>query len=65
MWTLLRDAHMQQKPGTRFNAYDDLFSIRKREDESLQALMNHAAGRLHPGAGQRADRDGTHSSPSG
>ncbi|EAU80427.2 hypothetical protein CC1G_12741 [Coprinopsis cinerea okayama7 len=39
MWTLLRDAHMQQKPGTCFNAYDD-FSIRKREDKSLQALMN-------------------------
>ncbi|KAJ3560110.1 hypothetical protein NP233_g11047 [Leucocoprinus birnbaumii] len=27
-------------PGTRFNAYDDLFGIRKAEDESLQSLIN-------------------------
>ena len=30
---------MQKQPGTRFNAYDDLFSIRKREEEDLQSLI--------------------------
>ena len=28
MWDALKDVHMQKRPGTRFNAYDDLFSIR-------------------------------------
>ena len=32
--TLLRNFNI------RFNAYDDLFSIRKQEDETLQTLMN-------------------------
>ena len=32
--------HLQQRPGARFNAYDDLFSIRKLEEESLQSLAN-------------------------
>lgn len=40
MWAALRDVHMQKRPGMRFNAYDDLFSIRKQEDENLQTLMN-------------------------
>jgi len=40
MWAKLAEVHMQKKPGTRFNAYDDLFSIRKQEDESLQTLIN-------------------------
>ncbi|KAF8813568.1 hypothetical protein BYT27DRAFT_7219966 [Phlegmacium glaucopus] len=40
MWTALQAVHMQKRPGHRFNAYDDLFSIRKQEDESLQTLMN-------------------------
>ena len=34
MWKALEAVHMQKRPGTRFNAYDDLFSIRKREEES-------------------------------
>jgi len=38
MWSLLEEAHMSKKPGSRFNAYDDLFSIRKAEDESLSSL---------------------------
>ena len=37
-WTTLRDVHMSKKPGARFNAYDDLFSIRKQPNESLQSL---------------------------
>jgi hypothetical protein len=38
MWKLLEDAHLSKKPGARFNAYDDLFSIRKQEDETLVNL---------------------------
>ena len=40
MWTSLQSVHLQKRPGMRFNAYDDLFSIRKLEDESLQSLIN-------------------------
>ncbi|KAA1479274.1 hypothetical protein DENSPDRAFT_886590 [Dentipellis sp. KUC8613] len=28
MWTTLASVHVQKRPGTRFNAYDDFFSIR-------------------------------------
>jgi len=35
------------RPGARFNAYDALFSIRKRPDESLQALMNRVDESMH------------------
>ena len=38
IWATLRDVHMSKKPGARFNAYDDLFSIRKQPNESLQSL---------------------------
>ena len=30
--------HMSKKPGARFNAYDNLFSIRKQPNKSLQSL---------------------------
>ena len=40
MWTTLETTYRQKKAGSRFNAYDDLFSIRKNEDESLQSLIN-------------------------
>jgi hypothetical protein len=40
MWNALETVHMQKKPGTRFNAYDNLFSIRKQEEKSLQTLVN-------------------------
>ncbi|KIJ19453.1 hypothetical protein PAXINDRAFT_36378, partial [Paxillus involutus ATCC 200175] len=30
--------YVQQKPGTHFVAYDELFSIRKRQEESLSAV---------------------------
>ena len=39
MWKALEDAHKQKRPGTRFNAYDSLFSIRKAEEETLQTLV--------------------------
>ena len=35
MWQLLEAAHLSKKPGARFNAYDDSFSIRKQDSESL------------------------------
>ena len=38
MWNLLEAAHLSKKAGARFNAYDDLFSIRKQEDENLVTL---------------------------
>ena len=40
MWTTLQSTYLQKKAGSRFNAYDDLFSIRKLEDETLQSLIN-------------------------
>ena len=40
MWSALKEVHMQKRPGTRFKGYDDLFSIRKREEEDLQSLIN-------------------------
>ena len=42
MWKKLEDVHLQKRPGTRFNAYDALFSIRKNETENLSALMARA-----------------------
>src|SRR6266704_1936471 len=38
---------MQKRPGTHFNAYDDLFSIQKRDEEDLQALIKHIDDALH------------------
>ena len=49
MWAKLEAVHVQKIPGSRFNAYDDFFSIRKRPDESLSALIariEHALGRI-------------------
>ncbi|KAJ3531360.1 hypothetical protein NMY22_g8184 [Coprinellus aureogranulatus] len=40
MWSMLQTTYRQQKAGSRFNAYDDLLAIRKKEDESLQSLIN-------------------------
>jgi len=38
---------MQKRPGICFNAYDDLFSIRKCEEEDLQSLINRVDDALH------------------
>ena len=38
MWNKLESAHMQQKPGACFNVYNKLFTICKRDDESLLDL---------------------------
>jgi hypothetical protein len=40
MWQALEAVHRQKKPGMRFNAYDDLFSIQKLKEEPLQSLIN-------------------------
>ena len=47
MWAALESVHLQKRPGARFNAYDDLFSIRKQEDETLQMLMNRVDQAMH------------------
>ncbi len=47
MWAALAAVHLQKRPGACFNAYDDLFSIRKQEDESLQSLMNRVDTAIH------------------
>lgn len=39
MWNMLEAAHTTHKPGMRFSAYDDLFSIRLRPDEKLADLI--------------------------
>ncbi|KAF5392083.1 hypothetical protein D9757_003374 [Collybiopsis confluens] len=38
MWKKLESVHVSKKPGARFNAYDDLFTISKKEDETLMDL---------------------------
>ena len=42
MWRKLEAVHVQKKPGTHFNAYEVLFSIRKEEGETLPALTARA-----------------------
>ncbi|KAF8833329.1 hypothetical protein BDN67DRAFT_870073, partial [Paxillus ammoniavirescens] len=37
-WSALKALYVQQKPGTRFVAYDEFCSIRKRQEESLSAV---------------------------
>ena len=38
MWKRLESAHLSKKPGARFNAYDDFFSIHKEDNESLMDI---------------------------
>src|SRR5215470_7340292 len=40
MWTELEAAHNKKLPAVRFNAYNELFSIRKEADESLTKLTS-------------------------
>ncbi|KZT18659.1 hypothetical protein NEOLEDRAFT_1184079 [Neolentinus lepideus HHB14362 ss-1] len=42
MWLKLKEVHVQQKPGTCFNAYDALLGLCKLEGESLAYLMARA-----------------------
>jgi hypothetical protein len=65
MWATLQSVHLQKRPATRFNALDGLFSIRKLEDETVNALItriDHAMNRvqdLHPTKFTIDDMDGT------
>jgi len=43
MWGVLEGVHMQKQPGTHFNAYDDLFSIRKRDEDLLELPTGNRA----------------------
>jgi hypothetical protein len=40
MWQVLVTVHVQQVPGTRFSAYNDLFSIVKGAEETLPAVAS-------------------------
>ena len=40
MWTTLESECISKRPGARFNTYDDLMQIRKKEKESLTDLVN-------------------------
>ena len=46
MWIKLEKIHMAKQAGAHFNAYDDLFSIRK-EEESLMSLTNRIDTAMH------------------
>ncbi|KAJ2926389.1 hypothetical protein H1R20_g10712, partial [Candolleomyces eurysporus] len=46
MWTTLESTYHQKKAGSCFNAYDNLFFIRKSGDESLQSLINRVDGSM-------------------
>ena len=54
MWLKLEAVHLQKHPGTRFNAYDNLFAIHMKPEETLSSLMNRidqgiiAIQNLHP-----------------
>ncbi|ETW84639.1 hypothetical protein HETIRDRAFT_311817, partial [Heterobasidion irregulare TC 32-1] len=40
IWTKLEEQFNKKSAGSRFNAMEDLFSIKKRNDESLQSLIH-------------------------
>jgi hypothetical protein len=40
MWETIRNMHVQQVPGMRFSAYNDLFSIFKGPEETLPAVVS-------------------------
>ena len=46
MWELLERGNQSKKPGTRFNAYDDLFSVRKQDDEDLESLISRISDKM-------------------
>ena len=48
MWKKLEEVGLQHKPGTRFNALDTLFSIRKDPEESLPALVSRIEAAMQP-----------------
>ncbi|KAF8226815.1 hypothetical protein L208DRAFT_344995 [Tricholoma matsutake] len=47
MWELLERGNQSKKPGTCFNTYDDLFSVRKQETEDLEGLIACVSEKVH------------------
>jgi hypothetical protein len=43
-WKKLEEVHMVKKAGSRFNAWDDLFNIRKKDDETLSSMVTRIDG---------------------
>ena len=46
MWSNLEKAHVSKKAGARFNAYSDLLTITKKDDESLNDLGTRVANAM-------------------
>lgn len=47
IWKALKKVHESQEPANRYNAYDDLFSVRKRSDKTLPALIMRTEQIVH------------------
>ncbi|KAF8239251.1 hypothetical protein L208DRAFT_1238827, partial [Tricholoma matsutake] len=47
MWELLERGNQSKKPGTHFNTYYDLFSVRKQESEGLECLIARVSEKVH------------------
>jgi hypothetical protein len=46
MWKKLEAVHVVKQAGARFNSYDNFFTIRKKEDESLVSLTTRIDGAM-------------------
>lgn len=46
MWAALKKVFQQKEPGSRFNSYDELFKLTKREDETLPDLLSRGSAAL-------------------
>jgi hypothetical protein len=46
MWKALESANLHRKAGTRFNAFDELFGLRKMDNESLMDFGARAQGAM-------------------
>ncbi|KAJ7907177.1 hypothetical protein B0H13DRAFT_1584162, partial [Mycena leptocephala] len=64
MWKALEAVHRQKKPGARFAAYNQLFSIQKEPEETLTELIGRIDNavtliqELRPAAHTLAELDG-------
>ncbi|ETW78201.1 hypothetical protein HETIRDRAFT_55839, partial [Heterobasidion irregulare TC 32-1] len=47
IWTTLEEQFNKKSAGSRFNAMEDLFSIKKRNNESLQSLIHRVDESMH------------------
>ena len=55
MWKKLESVHLQKKPGMRFNAWEEFFSIQLEENESLSSLMTRIDTAMHKVQNLRPD----------